>query len=527
MLRKMVYLIVIFTTIIALSGCGTVTKSDEQANNVLSNETSMSTANIDEDSDNSASMTDAAHSNDADPDYDTVFPQDEVNRIDITISEENWDAMLADMTELYGEFGQSDGMMAFADTPQDRTQANPPGNRQAPGDGQNVPQDLPEAGQMPDRDANAGGGLSANNLSADSTNPIWVTATISFEGETWDYVGIRFKGNSSLKQTWSSGSYKLPIKLDFDQFEDDYPETEDQRFYGFKQLSLSSNYSDDSYLHEKVAADIFRDFGVPSAHTAFYEVYVDYGEGPVYFGLYTMVEMVEDTVISQQFESDEGNLYKPEGSGATFAEGTLNETSFDKETNQDEDDYSDIEALFAVLHDESRLTDPASWRSELESVLNVETFLRWLAVNTVVQNWDTYGNMSHNYFLYTDPEDGLITWIPWDNNEALNGNRRSRALSISLDEVTDNWPLISYLMEDPLYQAQYDSYVEAVVNTVFVPEEMAETYQYYHDLITSSVLAEIDNGIRQSSEGTFANSVSELVTHVYSRYEAVQTYLSN
>ncbi len=75
MLRKMVYLFVIFTTLFALSGCGTVTNSDDQANNVLSNESSMSTANIDEESDNSASMTDASHSNDADPDYDTVFPR--------------------------------------------------------------------------------------------------------------------------------------------------------------------------------------------------------------------------------------------------------------------------------------------------------------------------------------------------------------------------------------------------------------------------------------------------------------------
>ena len=176
------------------------------------------------------------------------------------------------------------------------------------------------------------------------------------KGDTWDYVGIRFKGNSSLMTAWSSGNLKLPFKLDFDQFEDDYPEINDQRFYGFKQLTLASNFNDNSYLREKVTADIFREFGVPSAQTAFYEVYVDTGDGPVYFGLYTMVEAVEDTVISQQFASDEGNLYKPEGSGATFAEGSYNEASFDKETNQDEDDYSDIEALFAILHGESRLT---------------------------------------------------------------------------------------------------------------------------------------------------------------------------
>lgn len=36
------------------------------------------------------------------------------------------------------------------------------------------------------------------------------------------------------------GDSKLPLKLDFDEFEDDYPEIENQRFYGFKQLSLAN-----------------------------------------------------------------------------------------------------------------------------------------------------------------------------------------------------------------------------------------------------------------------------------------------
>ncbi len=48
-----------------------------------------------------------SHDKSADPDYDVVFPDDEVNRLDITISAENWAAMMADMTELYGEQGAS------------------------------------------------------------------------------------------------------------------------------------------------------------------------------------------------------------------------------------------------------------------------------------------------------------------------------------------------------------------------------------------------------------------------------------
>ena len=153
----------------------------------------------------------------------------------------------------------------------------------------------------------------------DDNNPVWVPATIEFEGDSWTNVGIRFKGNSSLKSTWGSGTMKLPFKLDFDEFEDDYPEIDDQRFYGFKQLSLSSGFNDSSFLREKITADIFRDAGIPAAHTAFYQVFVDYGKGPTYFGLYTMVEVVDDTVIEEQFQDDSGNLYKPEGQGASFA----------------------------------------------------------------------------------------------------------------------------------------------------------------------------------------------------------------
>jgi hypothetical protein len=369
-----------------------------------------------------------------------------------------------------------------------------------------------------------GGGF---NMDLTDENPIWVTAAIEFEGTTWEHVGIRFKGNFSLQSAWSAGNLKIPFKLDFDQFEDDYPEIDDQRFYGFKQLSLASNFSDDSYLREKVTADIFRDFGVPSAHTAFYEVYVDYGEGAVYFGLYTMVEVVEDTVIKGQFISDEGNIYKPEGTGATFAEGSFNKESFDKENNQEEDDYSDILSLFDVLHAETRLTDPEAWREGLETVFNVDVFLRWLAVNTVVQNWDTYGVMSHNYYLYTDPEDGLITWIPWDNNMALSGsgNGMRGTLSLSLDEVTDRYPLIRFLLDDPIYKTQYEIYLGEVVETAFVPEEMAEIYQYYHDLIAPSVLAETEDATMLSSETAFENSVQELIDHTYARYETVQIHL--
>lgn len=49
--------------------------------------------------------------------------------------------------------------------------------------------------------------------------------------------------------------------------------------------------------------------GLAISNTAFYTLYIDYGNGPEYFGLYTLVEEVDDTVIDTQFASDDGNLF--------------------------------------------------------------------------------------------------------------------------------------------------------------------------------------------------------------------------
>ena len=449
--------------------------------------------------------TEETHGKETEPDYEVVFPQDEVNRLDITITADTWEMMLADMTSLYGEFGAN---------PRRAGQVGQPGQKPTDTEGQ-PPQNN---GVAPPARGNRLQGDGA--LEGDESNPMWATVTIEFEGDIWENVGLRFKGNSSLSSSWGSGSYKLPLKLDFDEFEDEYPEIDDQRFYGFKQLSLSSNFNDNTLLHEKVAADIFRESGVPAAQTAFYEVYVDYGEGSTYLGLYTMVEVVDDTVIETQFEDDNGNVYKPSGAGATFAANSFSENSFDKETNQDEADYSDILALYRALHNETRLTNPENWRSELESVFDVDGFLRYLAVNTVIQNWDAYGRTPHNYYLYNNPETGLLTWIPWDNNEAFSARKMGGALSVSLDEVGSDWPLISYLMDDPVYNKIYTTYLAKTIAGPFNPDHMAETYQSLAALIAPYAAADV-------GEDTFNNAIQQLIAHAYQRTKAVNGFLSS
>ena len=174
--------------------------------------------------------TEETHSSNVDPNYETVFPQDKVNQIKITITPEDWNAMQANMTELLGARG----------TGQRGGQSGAPGVH--PERGGMVPGDVPQDGGVAPRAPGIPGWVDMT-----PNNPIWVPATIEFNSLTWTNVGVRYKGNSSLTSNWRSGTLKLPIKLDFDEFEDKYPGIENQRFYGFKQLSLSNAFSDGTY----------------------------------------------------------------------------------------------------------------------------------------------------------------------------------------------------------------------------------------------------------------------------------------
>ena len=527
--------------------------------------------------------TEASHGNRVPANYDVVLPDDRVNTMTIVFRPEDWAAAMENMTELYGERGAQIGgrgrggpglpgrpgereILTFLDETGIGIQAIMAAMRYMPDleavaaelgldDAQRqqflalVPSDLalPGPGQFgaapgqPGRGPGRGGDLTL------AANPDWQPVEIHFNDKVWPEAGFRFKGNSSLNSGWRSGQSNLPFKLDLDEFEDDHPALQNQRLYGFRQLSFSNNYSDQSLQREKVMADIFRAAGVPAAETAFWLIWLDTGDGTGarYLGLYTAVELPDDTLIESQFADDNGNMYKPDGSGATFAAGSFDEDSFDKETNRNSG-YEDVLALFDALHDPLRTNDPAAWRGGLEATLDVDGFLRWLATNQVAQNWDVYGVLPHNYYLYADDIRGVLTWIPWDNNMSLQeritvpgldvtapqnplaGGRVfpaegfGRTRSLFLDEVGDDWPLIRFLLDDEVYAARYRELVAEVATGAFSVERMTPIYEANADLLLDALAGVADEeamaGVRAGRE--------ELLAHLERRSLAAAEWLA-
>jgi hypothetical protein len=413
----------------------------------------------------------ASHSGLAIADYGIVFDQTKVNRMDFVLDSDDWDIMQDNLTDIVG---QSTG----------------------------------------------GGGQGGGQTFSEET-PVYVKAQMYFNGKQWYDVGIRYKGNSSL----SASTGKLPFRLKMNQYENENLAITNQKFYGFQELSLSSNFNDASFLREKVACDLFREGGVKAPQTAFYEVYVDHGDGPTYFGLYTFVEVVDDNMIKTQFGGNSGNIYKPDGDAASFKYGTYDISELEKKNNT-ASNWSDIESLYTILNSTNRLNNPEVWKADLENVLDVNQFLKWLAINTTIQNWDTYGNMTHNYYLYVNHKDGRFNWIPWDNNEAFQDGKQSSTLPFNFSTTTNGeWPLIQYLYAQAEYKAIYDGHIQTFINTVFVPSSVQAKYDFWKNMISESVSKEVSGYTFLTSYSSFESAITTLKTHVTSRVNAANAYL--
>ena len=441
------------------------------------------------DGDRPAGWGTTTHDNSTDPNYELVFDRSSVLAVNITISADDYAAMYTELAELLGaEFGEGGA---------------------GPGGGGGGP---PPAEEPPE-----GGGIDL--ISGD---PSYVPATVTVGDTTWCHVGMRFKGNSTLSQTWAMGVHKLPFRLDFDRYEDDYPEVDDQRFYGFSDLSFGNNMADSTYVRDVMASILLEDRGVPAARNRFAAVTLDAGDGPFYLGLYTLNEDPSDALTDRIWGDDDGALYEGDGDCADLT--CYEADSFEAKMNDDEATGAEVQALVDAL----ALDGAEGWQDALEASLDVDGFLRWLAVNSAMENWDTYGAMSHNYYLYALPDDdGRLQWIPWDHNMALMDGMMGSTDPL-LADVDDDWPLIRQTLDDPEYNAVYLGYLALALDGAYETETFTATAEGYRALIAPYVIG--DNG--ESEDSTFVASeddwdaaYEELYSHLASRRAEVEAVL--
>jgi hypothetical protein len=517
------------------------------------------------------------------PDYTRVFAMDRVHEIRISIPAERYREMKADLAGFSrgrGARGFGPGLLPFP--PDGLAEAAALQEAVAACSGAAVDTACSirgDAGRcvsgfgdtlmcVPPRGPRQGG--PPNGPAFSVREPVAVRVSVHASGRAWTHVRMRFKGNSSLMAATAEQNGKVPFRLEFASEERAEP---GQTFFGFRKLTFSSNFADDSQMREVLATEVLRDRGVPAARAAFYRVFADTGEGPKYWGLYTMIEDPADgAMLDAQLGGRGGNLYKPEGPAANWTH--FDAGSFEKKTNERLADFGDVRAAIDALH--ADVTDRAVWRAALERVFDADLFLRWLAVNTAIDNWDAYGAMAHNYYLYADAaHGGRLRWIPWDHNMAFGagpgggrgfagrgnafggrigpppaapgaaleagprpfGPGRGRpggppgrgTQDVLHRDVRYEWPLMARLLGDPVYAARYRSHLGDALSGLMAPEAIARRVGELHDLIAPAVIGrggERDGFSTVASEAAFRDSAAGLLRTIERQRERIRAALA-
>lgn len=228
-------------------------------------------------------------------------------------------------------------------------------------------------------------------------------ADITVNGKKTENVAIRTKGNLTLRSVINSDSDRYSLKIDFDYYDDT------QSLYGLKKLNLNNNYSDSTLMREYISYELMEQMGLPTPAHSYMYVTVNGEER----GLFLGVEAVDETFLANNYGSNNGFLFKPDGTGSDLkyiSDDMTDYTGIGLKTNKDNINQSKfVEMLDAINNG-----------GDIKKYLDVDEMLRYFAVNTALVNLDSYqGNMKHNYYLYE--QNGNFSIIPWDYNMSFGG----------------------------------------------------------------------------------------------------------
>ena len=140
------------------------------------------------------------------------------------------------------------------------------------------------------------------DLLENATAEEYYDCNVAVNGTTYEHVGLRAKGNTSLSMVASSDSDRYSFKIKFDEYVDG------QNCDGLSKLVLNNNYSDATMMKEALCYDMFAFLGADASLYNYAKVSVN-GE---YWGVYLALEPVEESFAIRNYGADYGQLYKPD-----------------------------------------------------------------------------------------------------------------------------------------------------------------------------------------------------------------------
>ncbi|MEW6235186.1 MAG: CotH kinase family protein [Candidatus Omnitrophota bacterium] len=296
---------------------------------------------------------------------------------------------------------------------------------------------------------------------------VYFPATFYDGDQVYYNVQVRHRGRSRVQ----NGRFKIRFSP--------------SQLYRGKIRRLNFNGTDAStILREYLSYQLYQDAGLPNLESELVRLHINgkAGAGTPYR---VAIENPDGQFLKrrQYFQRDDGNLYKTTLDGTPQNKATwryigddpdLYRHCYIKQTNEEEDDFSDI-IQFCKALSQANPWDP-DYLDKVYSVLNADNFILWMAVSACVAHWDSpYTDHGQNYVLYDNPATRQFEVIAWDLNGTFNYTSNLNDLNyrkLYTHIRSTKFPTINMMLNHPLLGSQYYREIDRLMNTLFSQESM-------------------------------------------------------
>ncbi len=297
----------------------------------------------------------------------------------------------------------------------------------------------------------------------------WFPAQVTVDGETVTNVGVRKKGFLG-----SLSIDKPSLKLRFDKYVDD------QTLHDvMERMTLNNGIQDKSMINTCLAYHIFAEAGLPAPRCNFATVSVNDQD----LGLYIHVEEIKPPFLERHFADSQGNLY--EGTVSDFRSGWRG--TFEKKTNEEANDWSDIDAVVAALEDPT-----SAGLVALDTIVDQDRFFSFWATEVLVGHWDGYAGNRNNYLFYRE-SDGPFIFIPWGVDQVFSladDPNPFDEISRPPPSVLAHGAIAHRLYQDDAGRIAYVSRLHELLDTVWHEDDLLELADEMAAIVQTHALPE-------------------------------------
>ncbi len=319
----------------------------------------------------------------------------------------------------------------------------------------------------------------------DSGTPIM--ATLIYNGQTFDSVGVKFKGETSYFML-PPGTEKMSFDINLDEW------VAGQDLAGYESINLNNGFQDNSVMRDVVYKHLIRPH-VPAAKANFAKLYIN----GMNWGVYNLVQDLDGDFIRQWWFSNDGARWRAQapgnggGGGGQWGDGTaaLNYLGPDTTTYQQyytlknsntPQPWDHLVTTCAKLNN----TALAQLADTLETYMDLDRVLWHLACENAFADDDSYIHKGKSdYSLYWEPETGRMTTQEIDGNSVLSQNNVAWSPFYHADNA--NYPLLNRLMAVQDLRQRYLAHLRTVITSSLNGPEGANLIQSYKQRIDTMV----------------------------------------